>query len=168
MAGIRKAGHRTEGQPIAGMWSPDHLSRQSILRRGLRAAGACAARAVTCGGGGLDTAAVGEGPCAVGAAAKGLAAVAGESTAGAAITGVIATGSVTTGAVTRAGGEGAASLGSIVPESGTGSGIWTCGRTTVGVACATSSALSALGLCGDSREIAPGSAGSVPMVTETS
>ena len=111
-------------------------------------------------------AAVGEGPCAVGA--KVLAAVAGESPPGAEITGVIATGSVTTGAVTRAGAEGAASIGSVVPESGSGSGIWTCGRTTVGVACATSSAPSALGPCGDSRKIVPGSAGSVPMVTEKS
>ena len=113
-------------------------------------------------------AAAGEGPCAVGAAARVLAAVAGESPAGAEITGVITTGSVTTGAVTTAGGEGAASIGSVVPGSGSGSGIWTCGRTTVGVACATSSAPSALGPRGDSREIVPGSAGSVPMVTEIS
>src|SRR5688572_13264697 len=113
MAGNRKAGHRTEGQRIAGMWSPDHLSRQSILRRGLGAACACAARAVTCGSAGPDIDAVGAGPCTVGAAAKVLAAVTGGSPAGAETTGVIATESVTTGAVTKGGRAGAASIGSV-------------------------------------------------------
>src|SRR5688572_3978119 len=143
-----------------------------MLRRGLGGAGGCAARAIICGGAGLDIDAVGAGPCTVGAAARVLAAVAGGSPAGADITGGIATGSVTTGAVATAGREGAASMGSvaspIVAARGSGSSAGNCGSSTVGVACATSSVLSALGACGDSREIDPGIAGSVPMVTETS
>src|SRR5688500_6451271 len=103
MAGTRKAGHRTEGQRIAGAGSPDHLSRQSILRRGLGGAGGCAARAVTCGGAGRDIDAVGAGPSTVGAAARVLAAVAGGSPAAGDVTAVIPTWSVTTGAVTSAG-----------------------------------------------------------------
>jgi len=91
-----------------------------------------------------------------------------DAAAGAETIGLVKTGLVTTGALTTAAGAELTSIGLAAVALGAGGTSETCGRRTVGVACATSSTIVASGLCGDGGETTAGIAGSVPIVTEIS
>lgn len=112
---------------------------QSILRRGLRACDERAADAAVGGDAGMDGGG-GAARCRAGAAAV-LDAAAGAETIG-----LVKTGLVTTGALTTAAGAELTSMGLAAVALDAGGTSETCGRTTVGVACAASSAIVASGL----------------------